>query len=143
MRTGEFCRKIELQLGLSIAPQMHILKRGENEVSISESDLANHLRKSIDEALMISEDLVVLKSELKKRKIKMQVGRGISFMIEGKGVVFKGSKLGREYSLLNLEQRIITRKEMKKVVPKVQQIYKAPIITEEEQIRKSKQFKIR
>lgn len=143
MRTGEFCRKIELQLGLSIAPQMHILKRGENEVSISESDLANHLRRSIDEALMISEDLKSLEAELKKRKIKMQVGRGISFMIEGKGVVFKGSKLGREYSLLNLEQRIITRKEMKKVVPKVQQIYKAPIITEEEQIRKPKQFKIR
>ncbi|RVU26987.1 hypothetical protein EOJ36_03035 [Sandaracinomonas limnophila] len=73
----------------------------------------------------------------------MQLGRGISFMIEGKGVTFKGSKLGRNYSLMNLEQRIIARKEIKKVEPKVQQTYKAPIITEEEQIRKPKQFKLR
>jgi hypothetical protein len=141
-RTGEFCRKMEMQLGLSVAPQMHILKRSNIEVFHSESDLANNLRKSIDEALLISNNLLELKAELNKRRINMQVGRGVAFSVVGKGLSFKGSKLGREYSLSNLEQRIFNRTALKNEMQNCQTI-KQDKEPNQGQVGKPKQNRIR
>jgi Relaxase/Mobilisation nuclease domain len=102
-RTGEFCRKVELEMGLQVTPNMHLL---EKEKSISESQIADLMRAKVKLHLSQSKNIKELSTKLKKEGIKTHIGRGIAFTLTTKGVTFKGSDLGREYSLANLEKRI-------------------------------------
>lgn len=121
LRTGEFCRDIELQLGLKITPTMKaLLPAKEREKFRSNSDIAESLRNKIDEELVKSKSLDEVSQSLKKQGIKMHINRGISFVDKKSGAKFKGSDLGRAYSLQNLEKRLGKDKLIKEVKPKVE-----------------------
>lgn len=107
LRTGDFCRKMELELGLSITPNMKSLQsKEEKSVEFSRSKVADSIRSKIDRHISTSKNLEELKRGLKKEEIKMYQGRGVSFVDEKSGAKFKGSELGREYSLMNLESKV-------------------------------------
>ena len=128
-RTGLFCRKIEEELGLIIAPQMHIL---ENDFSkrkelISESKIADYMRERISLHIPNVSSINELCATLKKDGIKTKVGRGIAFTLKEKGVTFKGSQLGRDFSLQNLETQI------QNVVPQIDAKNNEKILNENEE----------
>jgi Relaxase/Mobilisation nuclease domain len=107
-RTGLFCRKIEEELGLTIAPQMHILESdfSKRRELVSESKIADYMRERITFHIPKVSTVDELCYHLKKDGIKTRVGRGIAFTLKDKGVTFKGSQLGREFSLQNIEKQI-------------------------------------
>lgn len=105
MRTGQFCRKMEEKYGFKIAPQMHILEKDKSNLA-SQSKIADAMRSKIDARIVKVSTLDELKIALKKDGIKTDIGRGIAFTLKDKGVTFKGSKLGREYSKQKIEERI-------------------------------------
>lgn len=107
LRTGEFCRQIEQKFGLTITPTMKALLPVEQRKNrYSESIIADEIRHKIDKHLVKSHSIEELKTGLQKEKIKMYIGRGVSFLDKETGAKFKGSDLGREYSLMNLEKRL-------------------------------------
>ncbi len=105
MRTGLFCRKMEEKYGFNIAPQMHILEKDKSNLA-SQSKIAEAMRSKIDARIVKVSSLNELKIALKKDGIKTDIGRGIAFTLKDKGVTFKGSKLGRDYSKQKIEERI-------------------------------------
>lgn len=105
MRTGQFCRKMEEKYGFKIAPQMHILEKDKSNLA-SQSKIAESMRSKIDAQIVNVSSLDELKIALKKDGVKTDIGRGIAFTLKEKGVTFKGSKLGRDYSKQKIEERI-------------------------------------
>ena len=104
-RTGKFCRRMELELGLSITPQMHILgeKRDGNKLG-DQSKLK--LKEIIDRLLPSVYSLGELSEALIKQGYKTYTGRGIAFFNTKNRIKVKGSELGRQYSLVNLQKRL-------------------------------------
>jgi hypothetical protein len=107
-KTAKFCRKMELELNLSIAPQMNLLLEDKRQTQdkrlLTLKDLIDHL---LPEALTLEE----LKEKLLKKGYKTYIGRGIAFFNPKNRMKIKGSDLGRDYSLANLEKRIGIRQE--------------------------------
>jgi len=113
LKTGSFCRKIELQMGLQITPTMKaldkeqgktpekIIQQQENEVRVTD-----RLRDSLDRHLPKSQTMKDLKALLAKEGIQLYQKRGVSFVDKKTGAQIKGSDLGRAYSLANLEKRL-------------------------------------
>jgi hypothetical protein len=107
LRTGDFCRKLELELGLTIVPNMKaLLPVEERKNAFSQSKLADSIRAKIDKRISYVKTLEGMKKSLAQDGIKMYVGRGVSFLDKKTGASLKGSELGREYSLMNLEKRL-------------------------------------
>ncbi|MER0441570.1 relaxase/mobilization nuclease domain-containing protein [Emticicia sp. W12TSBA100-4] len=107
LRTGDFCRKMELKLGLTIVPNMKaLLPVEERKNAFSQSKLADSIRAKIDKRIPYVKTLEGLKKSLAQDGVKMYIGRGVSFLDKKTGASLKGSELGREYSLMNLEKRL-------------------------------------
>lgn len=110
LRTGDFSRKMELTLGLTIVPNMKaLLPAEERKNAFSQSKLADSIRAKIDRRIRritYVKTLEGLKKSLSQDGVKMYIGRGVSFLDKKTGASFKGSELGREYSLMNLEKRL-------------------------------------
>ncbi len=107
LRTGDFCRKMELALGLTVVPTMKaLLPVEERKNTFSQSKLADSMRAKIDVHMPYVKTLEGLKKNLAQEGIKMYIGRGVSFLDKKTGASLKGSELGREYSLMNLEKRL-------------------------------------
>lgn len=68
----------------------------------------DRLKSIIDKALALDkvDDLKTFQNELLKFGIKSFTKRGITFIDKYSGVEFKGSKLGKDYSLKSIEKRI-------------------------------------
>lgn len=107
LRTGDFSRKMELALGLTISPTMKaLLPVEERKNTFSRSKLADSMRAKIDQHLPSVKTLEGLKKSLVHEGIKMYIGRGVSFLDKKTGASLKGSELGRDYSRMYLEKRL-------------------------------------
>jgi len=118
-RTGKFCRRIELELGLSITPEMHLTDDNKQENRQTNKAILR-LKEMIDQQLPAVKSVEELKSQLEKQGYKTYLGRGIAFMNLKNGMKLKGSQIGREYSLANLEKRLgqQVQEELKQTVKK-------------------------
>lgn len=105
LKTGTFCRKIELELSLQTTPNMKALLP-EKEREVSSNTLAQSIRDKIDRNLLKHKTMEDLRKSLEKEGLKMYQNRGVSFLDTKTAAKFKGSDLGREYSLMNIEKRL-------------------------------------
>ncbi|HEV7382463.1 MAG TPA: relaxase/mobilization nuclease domain-containing protein [Dyadobacter sp.] len=104
-RTGKFCRRIELELGLAITPEMHLTDEDRQQNRQTNKAILK-LKELIDQQLPTVKTFDELKSKLEKQGYKTYLGRGIAFMNTKNGMKLKGSQIGREYSLANLERQL-------------------------------------
>lgn len=104
-RIGKFCRKMELQLELQITPEMHLTADNKQQRQTEDQALLK-LKGVIDQILPHVNNLEQLAAALKDRGFKTLIQRGITFLNTKNGMKVKGSQIGREYSLANLEKRL-------------------------------------
>jgi hypothetical protein len=109
-RTGKFCRRMELTLGLEITPEMY-LTDPERQKQHQTNQAVLNLKALIDQHLPLVYSLQELQEKLKGHGYKTYLGRGIAFVNTNNGTKIKGSEIGRDYSLANLEKRIGIRQE--------------------------------
>jgi hypothetical protein len=95
-----FCREMEKKYGL------HVTENQRKSFGQSSSVGADKLRKLIDTHLPSCPTLSELSIALKKHRIIVYLGRGISFTDRNSGVTFKGSALGRQYSRSQIESHL-------------------------------------
>lgn len=103
-RTGKFCRKMELQLGLQVTAEMHLTDPHRPKNRLANKAVAA-LKELIDQLLPQVQSVEELKEKLNEKGFKTYLGRGIAFVSSANGMKVKGSEIGREYSLANLEKR--------------------------------------
>jgi len=101
VRTGKFCRRIELELGLSIMPEMHLTDENRQENRQTNKAILR-LKEMIDQQLAAVRSVEDLKLQLEKQGYKTYLGKGIAFINLKNGIKLKGSQIGKEYSLANL-----------------------------------------
>jgi hypothetical protein len=104
-RTGKFCRRMELKLGLQITPEMY-LTDPERKEQHRTNKAVQLLKELIDQHLPVVRSLLELKEKLKEQGYQTYLGRGIAFVNTKNGTKIKGSEIGREYSLANLEKQL-------------------------------------
>ncbi|WP_149244302.1 relaxase/mobilization nuclease domain-containing protein [Dyadobacter sp. 32] len=104
-RTGKFCRRMELKLGLQIIPEMY-LTDPERQKQQHTNKAILKLKELIDHNLREVRSLQELKEKLREQNYQTYLGRGIAFVNTKNGTKIKGSEIGREYSLANLEKRL-------------------------------------
>ncbi|WP_310588129.1 relaxase/mobilization nuclease domain-containing protein, partial [Dyadobacter frigoris] len=104
-RTGKFCRKMELKLGLQITPEMYLTDPERKEQHRANKAIQT-LKDLIDQRLPIVSSLQELKEKLNEQGYKTYLGRGIAFVNTKNGTKIKGSEIGRAYSMVHLEKRI-------------------------------------
>lgn len=99
-----FCRNQEKQYNLAVVKTKERTKSAQQTQSLS-----NHrkieLKNLIDDAISISKSLEQFTSQMNKKNIKVLIGRGISFT-DRDNVNFKGSSIGRNYSLSNIKKAL-------------------------------------
>lgn len=104
-RTGKFCRRMELELGLTITPEMRLTSESGQEKALSDKAIIQ-LKNLIDQVLPSISSLSELEDALKPKGYKTYIGRGIAFFNTKNRMKIKGSEIGRQYSLANLEKRL-------------------------------------
>ncbi|WP_254410948.1 relaxase/mobilization nuclease domain-containing protein [Dyadobacter diqingensis] len=105
-RVGKFCRKMELELGLRITPEMHLTAENKQQPRHTQDQALLTLKQTIDGMLPNVSTMQELGTELQKQGVKTLVKRGITFINTQNGMKVKGSDIGRQYSLANLEKRL-------------------------------------
>ena len=93
-----------------------LLPEKEREIDISTNKLAQNIRDRIDRNLLKYKTMEDLRIALEKEGLKMYQKRGVSFLDTKTAAKFKGSDLGREYSLMNIEKRLGQQPEKEKAV---------------------------
>jgi hypothetical protein len=88
----------------------------EKEREISSNTLAQSIRDKIDRNLLKHKTMEDLRKSLEMEGLKMYQNRGVSFLDTKTAAKFKGSDLGREYSLMNIEKRLGQQPEKEKAV---------------------------
>lgn len=105
-----FCRNQEVKYDLT---RVKTKERGRNQIKTQ--TLTNHrkieLKSIIDSEIEKSTSVDDFKNRMEKHDIKVNVGRGISYIDKDK-VVFKGSSIGRDYSLSKTKKRIENEKNL-------------------------------
>lgn len=109
-RTGKFCRRMELELGLSITPDMHLTNESKPRQSVDRS--LNQLKETIDGILPGISSFEQLSEALLKQGYKTYLGRGIAFFNTKNRMKVKGSDIGREYSLSSLQKRMGVQRQV-------------------------------
>lgn len=114
-RVGKFCRKMELELGLRITPDMHLTAENKQQPRQTADQALLKLKQVLDSILPNVSTIQQLGTALQKQGVKTLVKRGVTFINTQNGMKVKGSDIGREYSLLNLEKRlgVIQDKELR------------------------------
>jgi hypothetical protein len=105
-RVGKFCRKMELELGLQITPEMHLTAENKERPRQTADQALLKLKNTIDSILPNVSTMQQLSTELQKQGVKTFIKRGVTFINNANGMKVKGSDVGREYSLANLEKRV-------------------------------------
>lgn len=98
----DFSRQIEVEYNLRKV-ERKLEKMKQQEVFKSTDTRVLHLKKEIEEAIEMSDDLDDFIFYLNQKGVKVKRGRGISF-IDKDGVKFKGSQISRNLSLKKIEQ---------------------------------------
>lgn len=109
---------MELKHNLTQTPNMKCLspkldKSHKITHEYSKSDIAESIKESIKKHLPNSKTFEELSKNLANEKIKMYQGRGIAFFDKASKAKFKGSDLGREYSLAIIEKKLGKGPEIK------------------------------
>lgn len=104
--TGNFCREIETKYGLQKTKQMDSLKLDSKGRNDQTNALHNQLKKKIDDLVGESATLSEVRIGLLRSGWKSEVKRGITFIHKTTGTKIKGSDLGRDYSLNNLQKKL-------------------------------------
>jgi hypothetical protein len=93
-----------------------LLPEKELEIDISTNKLAQNISDRIDRYLLKYEKMEGLQITLQKEGLKMYQKRDVSFLDTKTAAKFKGSDLGREYSLMNIEKRLGQQPEIEKAI---------------------------
>lgn len=110
-RTGQFCRRMEKEHGLTQAPDMRINNARDIQIPLVDQTHLK-LKSAIDQSLNSISSIDELRKHLASRGYKTYTGRGIAFFDIRKKVKIKGSDLGRSYSLSAIEKRLAQNLEM-------------------------------
>ncbi|MCF0057156.1 relaxase/mobilization nuclease domain-containing protein [Dyadobacter sp. CY356] len=105
-RVGKFCRKMEQELGFQITPEMHLTAEDKQNPRQTTDQALLKLKRAIDGILPNVSTMQQLSTELQKQGVKTFIKRGVTFINTKNGMKVKGSDIGREYSLANLEKRL-------------------------------------
>ena len=105
-RVGKFCRKMELELGLVITPEMHLTAENKERPRQTADQALLKLKQVIDSILPNVSTMQQLSTQLQKQGVKTFLKRGVTFINTKNGMKVKGSDIGRDYSLANLEKRL-------------------------------------
>ncbi|GLU51555.1 hypothetical protein Dfri01_10160 [Dyadobacter frigoris] len=105
-RIGKFCRKMEQELGLQITPEMHLTAENTEKPRQTADKALLKLKQAIDSILPNVSSMQQLSTELQKQGVKTFIKRGVTFINTKNGMKVKGSDIGRDYSLANLEKRL-------------------------------------
>lgn len=111
-RTGNFCRRMELELGLTITAEMRLTQDKKKQIQITDKSVLK-LKELIDLQLTRSNSIEQLKKELQKQGYKTYIGRGIAFFNVKNGMKVKGSDIGRDYSLSAIQHKLNVNNEQK------------------------------
>lgn len=105
LRINQFCRKVEEKYNLK-----PLESKRQNTIDGKNEELKNqyaiYLRKLIDENLPKIQSVNDLEKILNQNGVKVERGRGVTFILPDKKIRIKGSDLGKAYSLGNLEKRL-------------------------------------
>ena len=104
-RTGEFSRRMEMQLGLTITPDMSLNQKGKQQVPTQDTAIIN-LRKCVDQTLAKVSSFEEFTKHMLTYGFKTYRGRGVAFFNTQNRMKMKGSDLGKDYSLQNIEKRM-------------------------------------
>ncbi len=120
-KIGNFCREMELKHNLTQTPNMKCLsykldKSHKLTQEYSKSDIAENIKESIKKHLPNSKTFEELGKNLANEKIKLYQGRGIAFFDKASKSKFKGSDLGKDYSLSNLEKKLGQEPKIEKLL---------------------------
>ncbi len=97
-RAINICRALEIRYKLKIVSNI----KSENK------NLAKQeLKQIIDEAILKSNSIEEFKKKVETEKYKVYLGRGIAFVNTTNGAKFKGSDIGRNYSLMNIKKQLL------------------------------------
>lgn len=104
-RIYQFCRLIEQNHNLSVIESKGDRTNCKNRFAL-QSRMAEKLRFIIDSAIKNCNSLDEFSKYLEDDGIKILTGRGIAFIDSKKGISFKGSDLGRNYSYRSILSRL-------------------------------------
>ena len=114
IRAKKICRKLE---------QVYQLEKVSSFKNENDNIAINELQNEIDNAIYVSHSLEEMIRILLSKKYKTKKGRGIVFINKENGTKIKGSAIGRNYSLLNIEKRILQKgKKIESEMNDIQQI---------------------
>ena len=103
-RTGDFCRKIELEFGLKIAPEMNLKKK--TKALNADQDPKVVLQQQLPRILKTARSFSEFTRFMKKEGFRCDIGRGLTFIQIANGQKIKGSDVARAYSLQNIKKRL-------------------------------------
>tara|TARA_R110002072_G_scaffold301732_1_gene482211 strand:- start:4936 stop:5697 length:762 start_codon:yes stop_codon:yes gene_type:complete len=106
IRAKKICRKIE---------QIYDLTRVSNISQENKNSSIEKLQKEIDIAINGSDSFEAFVRKLQLKKYKVLKGRGIAFIDSRNGTKVKGSAIGRNYSLSNINKRLLENNELKDI----------------------------
>lgn len=88
--------------------QYQLIKTNRKEKGVDfvkDSQRANQIKAKIDKALLKSTTMDEFCKHMKNMNVLVLRGRGIAF-VDGSGAKFKGSEIGREYSIMGIEKQL-------------------------------------
>lgn len=97
-----------LEFAKEMENQYQLIKTNRKEKGVDfvkDSQRANQIKAKIDKSLLKSTTMDEFCKHMKNMNVLVLRGRGIAF-VDGSGAKFKGSELGREYSLVGIEKQI-------------------------------------
>lgn len=104
-RTGEFSRRMEMELGLTITPNMSLNQNVKQQVPTQDTAIIK-LRNLVDQTLAKVSAFDDFANQMLAHGFKTYRGRGVAFFNMQNRMKVKGSDLGTDYSLQNLEKRM-------------------------------------
>lgn len=113
----DFCREIESEYNLKKVKRVLESYKEKGEF-VSNDKTKKSLKIIIDEAIDFSDSYEDFEFNLKHEEIKIKKGRGIVF-IDRKGIIHKGSSIGRDYSLSGILKKINSIKSVKSKITEV------------------------
>ena len=100
-----FCKEIEKEYSL-----IETNRKEKGVDFVKDNQRANKIKEKIDKAILKSNSLDEFCKNMKQLNVLALRGRGIAF-VDSAGAKFKGSEIGREYSLKGIEKQLCEQRE--------------------------------
>jgi len=140
-RMAEYCRKMELEYGLTQVLSPNKFLRPEQRVTQNQrvDQRKETLKGHLSEAVKRSTSVAEVKRYMEQQGYQVELGRGIAFT-DAQSVRFKGSQVG--YALLDIEKKLRQEQLLKQHAAKKQQKQAEPVREKEQTIKPSKGVRI-